>query len=82
MLTPGYYAVSSTLLYGLKWRLYARSRRRSPPEAWVLNWNAHEPDAFGYFREFTPIQDHRALDLIYRLGARGHRALPRSLRVR
>jgi len=56
-LTPGYYAVSATLLYGLPWRLYDPA-----PQAWEPAWNAHglEPDthdfaAFDYFREFQPI---------------------------
>ena len=61
-LTPGYYAVSATLLHGLPWRLYDPAPPQAVPEAWEPAWNAHalEPnardfDAFGYFREFQPI---------------------------
>ncbi|MGC8642261.1 MAG: ArnT family glycosyltransferase [Isosphaeraceae bacterium] len=50
-LTPGYYAVSASLVYGLPWRLYDPS-----PYAWAPAWNAGE-DAFSYVRELTPI-DH------------------------
>jgi hypothetical protein len=56
-LTPGYYAISATLLHGLPWRLYDPA-----PGAWEPAWNAHglDPnapnfDAFGYFREFQPV---------------------------
>jgi hypothetical protein len=54
-LTPGYYAVSVTLLYGLPWRLYDPAPPASVPAAWPPAWNAHAPDAFGYFRAFQPI---------------------------
>ena len=49
-LTPGYYAISTSILYGLPWRLYDPS-----PRAWDPAWNVHKVDAFGYFRAFTPI---------------------------
>jgi 4-amino-4-deoxy-L-arabinose transferase-like glycosyltransferase len=49
-LTPGYYAVSATLVHGLPWRLYDPS-----PMAWEPAWNASEKDAFGYFRLFEPV---------------------------
>jgi hypothetical protein len=48
-LVPGYYAVSATLVSGLRWRLYDSS-----PLAWEPAWRA-ENDAFGYFRNFTPV---------------------------
>jgi hypothetical protein len=54
-LTPGYYAVSATLLYGLPWRLYDPPPPGSVPQAWEPAWNVHQPDAFGYFRDFQPI---------------------------
>jgi hypothetical protein len=54
-LTPGYYAVSVTLLHGLPWRLYDPAPPSTVPEAWAPAWNAHGLGAFGYFRRFTPI---------------------------
>ncbi len=54
-LTPGYYAVSATLLYGLPWRLYDPAPPDKVPVAWSPAWNVHEPDAFWYFRQFEPI---------------------------
>ncbi|MGO9598937.1 MAG: ArnT family glycosyltransferase [Isosphaeraceae bacterium] len=48
-LVPGYYAVSASLVSGLRWRLYDSS-----PLAWESAWRA-ENDAFGYFRKFTPV---------------------------
>jgi Dolichyl-phosphate-mannose-protein mannosyltransferase len=48
-LFPGYYAVSASLVYGLRWRLYDPS-----PEAWAPVWDAKR-DAFSYFRKFEPI---------------------------
>ncbi len=68
-LTPGYYAVSATLLYGLNWRLYDPASPKIAPEAWGVNWNAHELDAFGYFREFTPIKKIGHSIYVYRLSA-------------
>jgi len=61
-LTPGYYAVSATLLHGLPWRVYDPADPRTTPEAWSPAWNAAdffdrlEHDAFGYFRMFEPIE--------------------------
>jgi 4-amino-4-deoxy-L-arabinose transferase-like glycosyltransferase len=55
-LTPGYYAVSVTLLYGLPWRLYDPAPPLKVPEAWAPAWNAWEEDAFWYFRQFEPIE--------------------------
>jgi hypothetical protein len=54
-LSPGYYAVSVTLLYGLPWRLYDPAPPDTVPEAWEPAWNVYRPGAFGYFRRFTPI---------------------------
>ncbi len=66
-LTPGYYAVSATLLYGLPWRLYDPAPLDSVPEAWPIVWNAYQIDAYGYFREFTPINRIGHSINIYRL---------------
>ena len=68
-LTPGYYAISATLLYGLNWRLYDPVSPSSAIEAWELNWNAHEWDAFGYFREFAPITKIGHSIYVYHLSA-------------
>jgi hypothetical protein len=54
-LTPGYYAVSATLLYGLPWRLYDPASPSSAPEANQPVWNFHDPEALSYFRQFRPI---------------------------
>ena len=48
-LLPGYYAVSATLVYGLRWLLYDPS-----PETWAPVWNA-DVNAFSYFQMFEPI---------------------------
>jgi hypothetical protein len=68
-LTPGYYAVSATLLHGLNWRLYDPTSPRLDPRAWELAWDAHESDTFGYFREFTPIARIGHSIYVYRLSA-------------
>jgi hypothetical protein len=52
-LTPGYYAVSATLVHGLKWRLYDPSP--ALPDAWSPAWDAQQ-DAFSYFQQFKPIK--------------------------
>ena len=65
-LTPGYYAVSVTLLYGLPWRLYDPARIR---EAWEPAWNAWEEDAFWYFRQFEPIKRIGHSIYVYHLSA-------------
>ncbi len=54
-LTPGYYAVSATLLHGLPWRLYDPASPMQVPGAWAPAWNAGGLDAFWYFRPFEPI---------------------------
>jgi hypothetical protein len=52
-LSPGYYAISATLVHGLPWRLYDSAP--DPWDAWEPAWNASE-EAFGYFRRlFQPI---------------------------
>jgi hypothetical protein len=48
-LVPGYYAVSASLVHGLKWRLYDPSP--ALPDAWAPAWNA-DRDAFSYFQIF------------------------------
>jgi hypothetical protein len=53
-LTPGYYAVSATLLYGLPWRLYDPAPLPDVPEANGPAW-AFAPHAVDYFRELRPI---------------------------
>jgi hypothetical protein len=64
-LTPGYYAVSASLVHGLPWRLYDSSRVLV--DAWQPAWNAAKPDAFGYFRKFKPIHHIGHSIYIYRL---------------
>jgi len=72
-LTPGYYAVSATLLYGIPWRLYDPADPRTTPEAWSPSWNAAdifdrlENAAFGYFRIFNPIDRIGHSIYVYRL---------------
>jgi hypothetical protein len=53
-LTPGYYAVSATLLYGLRWRLYDPAPLRTVPEAIQPTWS-FEKNALTYFQRFRPI---------------------------
>jgi 4-amino-4-deoxy-L-arabinose transferase-like glycosyltransferase len=60
-LTPGLYAVSASVLRGLPWRFYD-SRSLKPPYhlPWLGAWSSFEnpethDDAFGYFRELTPV---------------------------
>ncbi len=58
-LTPGYYAVSASLLYGLRWGLYDPAPPLTVPEATQPQWNYHPGPggvhAFEYFRRFRPI---------------------------
>jgi hypothetical protein len=68
-LTPGYYAVSATLLYGMPWRLYDPAPPGEVPEAWVPAWSTSEADAFGYFRQFEPIIKIGHSIYVYRLSA-------------
>ena len=68
-LTPGYYAVSATVLYGLPWRFYDPAPPDSVPEAWAMAWNAYRFNAFGYFRRFTPIERIGHSIYVYRLSA-------------
>ncbi|MDR3622086.1 MAG: glycosyltransferase family 39 protein [Paludisphaera borealis] len=65
-LTPGYYAVSATMLYGLSWRLYDNTAYWQ--EAWQPSWNAEE-NAFAYFRQFEPIDRIGHSIYIYKLTA-------------
>jgi len=54
-LTPGYYAVSATALYGLPWRYYDPAPLDRAPQAWSPAWDVRKKHAFGYFRRFQPI---------------------------
>jgi len=58
-LTPGYYAVSATVLYGLPWRYYDPVPPAKNPNAWLAAWDVRDDvgnrDGYGYFRRFTPI---------------------------
>jgi len=54
-LTPGYYAVSATALYGLPWRYYDPAPLDKAPEAWSPAWHVRKKQGFGYFRRFQPI---------------------------
>ena len=54
-LTPGLYAVSASIVHGLPWRFYDSISLEAPEVAWMPSWNAREDDAFGYFRELTPV---------------------------
>ena len=84
-LTPGYYAVSATLLHGLPWRVYDPADPRTTPEAWSPAWNAAdffdrlEHAAFGYFEVVEPIEKIGHSIYIYHLTendlARAARAL-------
>ena len=68
-LTPGYYAVSATLLNGLPWRYYDPVSLIKPKAAWGPAWNVSEEDAFWYFRQFTPIRRIGHSIYIYHLTA-------------
>ncbi|AMV39373.1 ArnT family glycosyltransferase [Planctomyces sp. SH-PL62] len=59
-LTPGWYAVSATLVYGLKWRFYDPTTFYQ--EAWAPSWRS-DNDVYGYFRLFQP--DRRIGHSIY-----------------
>lgn len=54
-LTPGLYAISATLVRGLPWRFHDSASLTSPRTSWPICWRS-APDAFGYFRELTPIE--------------------------
>jgi hypothetical protein len=54
-LSPGLYAVSATLVYGLPWRLYDSAPPALVPEAWPPQWDAFRPYAFSYFQALTPM---------------------------
>jgi 4-amino-4-deoxy-L-arabinose transferase-like glycosyltransferase len=54
-LTPGYYAISATLLYGLPWRYYDPVALDRVPEAWMAAWDIKDDRAYSYFRRFKPI---------------------------
>ncbi len=48
-LRPGYYAISASLVHGLKWRIYDPSP--AMPDAWAPGWDARL-HALSYFRNF------------------------------
>jgi hypothetical protein len=70
-LTPGYYAISVSLLYGLPWRLYDSAPPREVPTAWAPAWNIADEhaDAFWYFRHFEPIKRIGHSIYVYHLSA-------------
>jgi hypothetical protein len=70
-LTPGYYAVSVTMLYGLPWRLYDPVSLFQPTAAWGPAWNIPDEhaDAFWYFRQFEPIKRIGHSIYVYHLSA-------------
>ena len=53
-LKPGLYAVSASIVRGLPWRFYDSISLDAPQLAWTSSWII-ERDAFGYFRELTPV---------------------------
>jgi len=61
---PGLYAVSKSVLRGLPWRVYD-----SPWQGYGRSWlpRPAEEDAFGYFRELTPVGHVGHSILIYRV---------------
>jgi Dolichyl-phosphate-mannose-protein mannosyltransferase len=63
-LTPGYYAVSATILYGLNWRFYDSTAYWH--EAWQPSWRM-EDEAYSYFRQFEPIDRIGHSIYIYKL---------------
>ena len=68
-LEPGYYAVSTSLIYGLPCRLYDPAPLREFPQALSPKWNANEPGAFSYFQQCKPIKAIGHSIYIYRLSA-------------
>jgi hypothetical protein len=68
-LTPGYYAISASLLYGLRWRLYDPALPLKVPEAWAPAWNVTEDHVFWYFRQFEPITRIGHSIYVYHLSA-------------
>jgi 4-amino-4-deoxy-L-arabinose transferase-like glycosyltransferase len=67
-LTPGYYAVSATVLFGLPWRYYDPAPPSQSPNIWSAAWDVRTEyanlditdyrlirDGYGYFRRLTPI---------------------------
>jgi hypothetical protein len=53
-LEPGLYAVSASVVQGLPWRFYDSRSLTRPNLPWLPAWNIGE-NAFGYFREITPV---------------------------
>ena len=50
-LTPGLYAVGSSIVHGLPWRFYDSISLRAPEIARLPSWNARGDDAFGIFED-------------------------------
>ena len=69
-LTPGYYAVSASLVYGLRWRLYDPAPPLSVPGSWAPAWYVLEDDVFGYFRRFKPVERIGHSIYVYHLSVR------------
>jgi len=63
-LTPGYYAISASLLYGLGWKLYDHTPAWQ--QAWEPQWDVAD-HAFGYFRQFKPVDRIGHSIYIYKL---------------
>lgn len=55
-LTPGLYAISASLLHGVPWRIYDPYFDPAT-STWVSPAWSTEEDAFGYFRELTPLPE-------------------------
>ena len=53
-LTPGVYAVSASLVRGLRWRFYDSLSLTVPQSAWQAAWSS-DPNAFAYFAAFKPV---------------------------
>jgi hypothetical protein len=83
-LTPGYYAISATLVFGLPWRLDDPASPAEDPRVWGPKWNAWDLNAFSYFQRFTPIKKIGHSIYVYKLTeedvARVRPLLERSVR--
>ena len=54
-LTPGLYAVSASVVRGLPWRFYDSASLAVPRARLARRPGTSGADAFGYFRELTPV---------------------------
>ncbi len=66
-LQPGYYAISATMLHGLRWRQYDPAPLERAPAAVQPLWS-FENHAVDYFRLFRPIARIGHSIYVYRLG--------------